>query len=221
MLVDLHSHSTPRSSCSQATLLELVDSAKRRGVDALCLTEHDIAWGRDDLDAASREMGMPLLAGVELSTDVGHVIAIGDLRRPLWLGYKFEQLVTEAEETGLALVLVHPVRREAGERAVRAGRVPPKPDAVVARPEWALVHAIEAGSTQTTRLEQTLTAAALTVHPRPQVAGSDAHAADLAGRYATRLQREVRTAAELASEIRAGRVEAVAVDPRPAGARME
>jgi hypothetical protein len=69
-----------------------------------------------------------------------------------------------------------------------------------------MVHAIEAASTQTTVLEHTLTAAALTVAPRPAVGASDAHGPGLAGRYATRIDRVVHTAEDLAREIRAGHV---------------
>jgi hypothetical protein len=68
------------------------------------------------------------------------------------------------------------------------------------------VHAVEAMSTQTTPDEHALVAAALAVVPRPATAGSDAHDDEKAGAYATLLERPVRTAAELASEIRAGRV---------------
>jgi len=213
MLVDLHCHSTPRSSCSRASLEQLVDSARARGVDALCLTEHDVTWKPEELAAAAKEVGFPLFSGVELTTEIGHVVAVGDLRKPLWLGYRFEELAAETDETGVAIVLVHPVRTTAGERAVRAGRTPPAPDAVAARHEWSAVHAVEAGSTQQTALEQSIVAAALDVAPRPRVAGSDAHDPDRAGRYATRLERSVTSSAELAAEIRAGRVDAVFLDP--------
>jgi hypothetical protein len=69
-----------------------------------------------------------------------------------------------------------------------------------------MVHAIEVASTQTTVLEHTLTAAALTVSPRTTVASSDAHGPGLAGAFATEMDRVVHTAEELAIEIRAGHV---------------
>jgi predicted metal-dependent phosphoesterase TrpH len=206
VLIDLHCHTSPRSSCSRATLEGLVAVARARGVDALCITEHDLRWSEDDLAAASRAVDFPLLYGVEVSTDVGHVLAYGELRRPLWRGYSLEALAAEADETGAALVLAHPVRYLAGERAARAGRTPPPPEEVAALPQWSLVHAVEAMSTQTTPDEHALVAAALAVVPRPATAGSDAHDDEKAGAYATLLERPVRTAAELASEIRAGRV---------------
>ena len=208
VLVDLHAHTTPRSSCSRATLADLVESARAHGVDALCLTEHDVLWTEEDLAAASREVGMPLFGGVELSTDVGHVLAYGRLDRPLWAKYRFEQLVAEADRGLIALVLPHPVRREAGDRAARAGRTQPSPTEVAARDSWQYVHAIEAGSTQASAAEQLLTAAALVEAPRPAVAGSDAHSRDRAGTYATVFDSAIRTVADLVTELRAGRVRA-------------
>ena len=210
MLIDLHCHTSPKSSCSRATLQGLVARARARGVDALCITEHDLRWTDDDLAAASKEVGYPLLRGVEVSTDVGHVLAYGELRRPLWRGYSLDELAAEADETGAALVLAHPARYLAGERAARAGRTPPPPEEVAALPQWTMVHAVEAMSTQSTPDEHALVAAALAVAPRPATAGSDAHDDEKAGAYATRFAREVRTVAELAEEIRAGRVEPVA-----------
>lgn len=213
MLVDLHAHTAPRSNCSRTTLEELVASARRRGLDALCITEHDVRWPDDELADASRMLDFPLIPGVELSTDIGHVLVFGALDRPLWLGYTFEQLVEETDRTGTALVLPHPVRRVAGERARRAGRVAPTPAEVAGWPQWSAAHAIEAASTQTDAAEHALTAAALAVAPRPRVAASDAHGPDLAGRYCTRLTAGVRDAAGLAAEIRAGHTDAVLLDP--------
>ncbi len=82
-------------------------------------------WDDEALADASRRLGFPLIGGVELTTDIGHVLVFGPLRRPLWAGYTFERLVEEVERTGAAIVLPHPLRRVAGARAVRGGRVPP------------------------------------------------------------------------------------------------
>ena len=184
----------------------LVSAARARGVDALCITEHDLVWPDDELGAASRELGFPLMAGVELSTDVGHVLVYGPLRRPLWQGYRFDELAEEAASTGAALVLAHPVRRVAGERAARAGRVPPPPEEVAASDAWRLAHGVEACSTQSTAAEHALTAAALSVVPKPAVAGSDAHDAHNGGAFATRFDVLVRSAGDIAAAIRAGAV---------------
>ena len=138
-------------------------------------------WPDDELADASRLLDFPLIPGVELTTDVGHVLAFGPLRKPLWMGYSLAELVEECAQSDTALVLPHPLRRYAGERAVKGGRVPPSAEEIVALPQWEMVHAIEAASTQTTVLEHTLTAAALSVTPRPAVGASDAHGPGLAG----------------------------------------
>ncbi len=209
MLIDLHAHTSPRSNCSRTTLEELVETARARGLDALCITEHDVRWPDEELADASRLLGFPLIPGVELTTDVGHVLAFGPLRKPLWMGYTLAELVEECEGSDTALVLPHPLRRFAGERAIKGGRMPPSAQEIAAFPQWDMVHAIEAASTQTTPLEHSLTAAALEVAPRPSVGASDAHGPGLAGAYATEIDRVVHTAEELAREIRAGHVRAV------------
>ena len=209
MLIDLHAHTEARSNCSRTTLEELVESARARGLDALCITEHDVRWPDDELADASRALDFPLIPGVELTTDVGHVLAFGPLRKPLWMGYRLEELVAECEHSDTALVLPHPLRRYAGERALKGGRVPPTAEEIGALPQWGAVHAIEAASTQTTVLEHTLTAAALAVTPRPAVGASDAHGPGLAGAYATEIDGTVTTAVELAVAIRAGHVRPV------------
>ena len=206
MRIDLHAHTSPRSNCSRTTLEELVETARSRGLDALCITEHDVRWPDDELADASRLLDFPLIPGVELTTDVGHVLAFGPLRKPLWMGYTLAELVEECEQSDTALVLPHPLRRFAGERAIKGGRKPPTAAEIVALPQWEMVHAIEAASTQTTELEHALTAAALGVLPRPAVGASDAHGPGLAGAFATEIDRVVHTAVELAREIRAGHV---------------
>lgn len=206
LLIDLHAHTAPRSNCSRTTLEELVDTARSRGLDALCITEHDVRWPADELADASRLLDFPLIPGVELTTDVGHVLAFGPLEKPLWMGYSLAELVEECETSDTALVLPHPLRRFAGERAVKGGRTPPTAEEIVALPQWEMVHAIEAASTQTTALEHTLTAAALAVRPRPAVGASDAHGPGLAGSYCTEVDGPIRSAEDLATQIRAGHV---------------
>jgi hypothetical protein len=212
MLIDLHAHTSPRSNCSSATLEELVESARSRGLDALCITEHDVRWPEDELEDASRLLKFPLIPGVELSTDIGHVLVFGQLERPLWLGYRFEQLVEEVSRTGTAIILPHPVRDVAGARAKARGHVEPSAEVVAGWEHWSLVHAIEAISTQTVGAEHELTAAALMLSPMPSVGASDAHGPGLAGTYATEFSGSVVNVEGLAAEIRAGHVRPVRFD---------
>ncbi len=76
--VDLHTH----SGCSDGSLTptELVEEAKRVGVSALALTDHDSVRGIEEILKAGEECGLEIIPGVELSTEYGpeevHVVGL-------------------------------------------------------------------------------------------------------------------------------------------------
>ena len=49
MLIDLHTHTYPRSDDSFITVDELIESSKKKGLDGICLTDHDAFWSDEDL----------------------------------------------------------------------------------------------------------------------------------------------------------------------------
>jgi predicted metal-dependent phosphoesterase TrpH len=63
--VDLHSHST--ASDGSKTPAAVVAAAHAAGLSAIALTDHDTMAGVDEALAAGREMGIRVVAGVELS----------------------------------------------------------------------------------------------------------------------------------------------------------
>ncbi|HSH69535.1 MAG TPA: PHP domain-containing protein [Deferrisomatales bacterium] len=65
-MIDLHIH----SDCSDGALSPeaLVERAHRLGLRALALTDHDTVAGNDRAVAAGKEWGLPVLAGIEIST---------------------------------------------------------------------------------------------------------------------------------------------------------
>lgn len=65
--VDLHTHS--KSSDGMLTPRELVFEAKRIGLHAISLTDHDTVDGLDEALTASEECGIHFIPGVELSVD--------------------------------------------------------------------------------------------------------------------------------------------------------
>lgn len=68
--VDLHCHST----ASDGTLspAELVQLARRSGLSALALTDHDTIGGVSEAAAAARELGIYFLPGIEISAEYPH-----------------------------------------------------------------------------------------------------------------------------------------------------
>lgn len=66
-IVDLHTHST--ASDGQYTPTELVELAKKRGIEVLALTDHDNIAGVDEAIEAGKQLGVQVIRGVELSAD--------------------------------------------------------------------------------------------------------------------------------------------------------
>ena len=50
MLVDLHSHTWPRSHDSVLNPDALIERAKKAGLDGIVFTEHDVIWEDSDLE---------------------------------------------------------------------------------------------------------------------------------------------------------------------------
>ncbi|MBA4389028.1 MAG: hypothetical protein C0404_13690 [Verrucomicrobia bacterium] len=69
-MIDLHTHST--FSDGSLTPAELVKEAKRIGLTAIALTDHDSTGGLDLFLAACRKHGVTGIPGVEISADCKH-----------------------------------------------------------------------------------------------------------------------------------------------------
>ena len=77
MLVDMHLHALPNSTDSFLTLEEIVSLAKGRGLDAICLTDHDTMGGREFAAEYSKKIGFPIFVGVEYYSLWGDITAWG------------------------------------------------------------------------------------------------------------------------------------------------
>lgn len=203
MLVDLHCHTT-RSQDSRLSPVDAVITARDAGLDAVCFTEHDVLWAVDEVRALSREHGIPVLAGVEVSTEIGHVLAYGLPEFDLSLR-RFSLLVERARECGAALVLAHPYRRHFRFEvpAVVTGADVTK---ALRRRGLADVLALESGNGATRPIENTLAAEVAARLKLPTTAGSDAHSTERIGLWATEVDGEVGDEADLAAAITEGRV---------------
>ena len=77
MLIDLHSHTWPRSHDSVLNPDDLIVRAKAAGLDAIVFTEHDTVWDQKSVEDLKDKHKFLVLAGVEISTDDGHILAFG------------------------------------------------------------------------------------------------------------------------------------------------
>ena len=193
MLIDLHCHSFPRSQCSSLSPEEVVDLARERSLDGVCFTEHDTFWPADELAELRQRTGFLVLAGVELTTDMGHVLAYG-------LEGGAAELVTAegafraATASGALLYLAHPARD---------GRL------VVDHRTVEYFASVEAINGSDSRLQNMAATGLAHGFGLPGIGGSDAHTRAEVGRAATRFNVDVRDEAGLVEALRAGAYAAV------------
>jgi hypothetical protein len=188
VLIDLHCHTAGLSACSSLQPEELVDIARERGIDALCLTEHDRWWDSAELAALAKRTAFPVFAGVELTLAGGH-----------YLGYGLEPgeaTTTVAGAASLAgsglLYLAHPARSSQLRLTDEMLR---------------LCASVEAINGSDSRLTNASGGALAGKFALPGIGGSDCHTPAEVGAAATLFRQSVTTMAELVRELRAGRYE--------------
>ena len=111
MLIDLHAHTWPRSHDSVLNPDDLVVRAKQAGLDAICFTEHDTVWDQKSIEELRAKHNFLVLAGVEISTDDGHIIAFG-IDRYVFGMHRSRELATYTDRADGVLVAAHPYRRQ-------------------------------------------------------------------------------------------------------------
>ena len=208
MLIDLHNHTWPRSHDSVLDPSDLIERARAAGLDGICLTEHDSVWPAAEIAKLAEEHDFLVLAGAEISTEDGHILAFG-IERYVFGMHRTERLAEHVQERGGCLVAAHPYR----------GRLPWRDDAK----EWqaalerasripAFVHtvALEAlngrGSDRENRFSQELCG----MLALPGTAGTDSHAVHHVGKVATHFESDrIETWQDLVRELKGGRFAAV------------
>jgi predicted metal-dependent phosphoesterase TrpH len=169
VLIDLHCHTRRYSACSALTPDALVRAAQMRGLDGVCITEHDAIWPADDIRALADEFGFVVLRGMEVTTEVGHVLVYGlDQHTPEMAVLADLHRIVRAE--GALMYLAHPSRRY--------GALPPNDLA-------SIFDSVEAQNGTEGLLQNDNASSLARGMPRPGIAGSDAHSVREIGVCAT------------------------------------
>lgn len=77
MWIDLHIHEKTYSLDSKLSLEDIVTAAKVRGLDAVCITDHDDLGIRETAYAYSKQVGYPIFVGVEYYSLDGDLVTFG------------------------------------------------------------------------------------------------------------------------------------------------
>ena len=77
MLVDMHLHECTHSLDSFINLDQIITVAKARGLDAVCITDHDSMGLKDYAAEYSKKVGFPIFVGIEFFSLQGDITAWG------------------------------------------------------------------------------------------------------------------------------------------------
>ena len=95
MIIDLHTHSNRSDGTDSPT--ELIEKAKAVGLDIVALTDHDTAVGWDEAEEAAQRVGIRLVKGMEVSTELAgrsvHLLAYGLDREHAGLLEELEKVI--------------------------------------------------------------------------------------------------------------------------------
>lgn len=209
MLIDLHTHTYPRSDDSFMTADELVEAAKSLGLDGVCLTEHDRFWLMDDIRALSRKHNFLVIPGCEINTDDGHVVVFG-LRRYVFGLHKPPFLRQLLDQRGGVMIAAHPYRhRFLQEPAKNLDARQEMLQHAAADGFFRLCDAIEGINGRATA-PQTQFSVDLKHHlGMGMTGGSDAHRVSQLGKAATEFETPITGLADLVRELKSGRFRAV------------
>jgi len=108
-IVDMHVHTVRGASDSSLTPDQLTEVARRIGLTGVNICEHDRVWGGRQIEEFRQESGLFVSRGMEVSTDMGHMIVIG-LDSYLPGIRKATELRRVVDESGGFMIVAHPFR---------------------------------------------------------------------------------------------------------------
>ena len=205
MLIDLHTHSYPKSDDSFVSVDDLIDRTKTLGLDGICLTDHDEFWSAEDVKVLSAKHNFLVLSGSEINTDAGHILVFGlseyvfGLHKPAFL----RQMVNKHHGV---MIAAHPYRRRF---LADPGKDPDARSEMLERAladdVFRMCDAIEGCNGRGKTDENSFSQDVANAFMLKATGGSDSHRLEQLGTVATRFERRIEDLDGLIAEIKAGR----------------
>jgi predicted metal-dependent phosphoesterase TrpH len=210
--VDIHLHTNRGSSDSNMTPQELLERARDTAIGAVCVTEHDNMWELREVGELAAMVGVVVLRGMEVTTDMGHIGVFG-LDRYVGGIYKLAELRRVVDEAGGILVANHPFRYKLDARFsfINPDSEPidaAHPDRAAKLEIFRMVDAIEVLNGACSDEENLFALKVARILGLAEVAGSDSHSRRSVGCVTTLLDRPVTSERELVEAIKSRRCRA-------------
>lgn len=175
MLIDLHNHTGWGSGDSHIDPSDLVEQARRWGLDGIAITEHNQIWDPEKIEMLRRRHGFAVIGGAEVDTDVGHVLVFGLQGPHRWIRLPtIDELRSYVDEAGGVMVAAHPFR---GLQAAMSSDQPREEEwgESAGRHDWRLVDAVEVHNGLASPQQRGLAAELARRLDLPTTGGSDTH----------------------------------------------
>ena len=207
-IIDMHLHTTKGASDSMLNPDDLIVEAGRVGLTGVNIAEHDRMWESWDLAPFRKKHPHIFVSnGMEVSTDMGHILAIG-LKHYSPGIRRLEKLREIADDQGAFLVVAHPFRHFFDPvHFKREGKEPfaMTPEEASRLPVFQLVHGIEVLNGCNTPRENYFALQVAKILGKPATGGSDAHSTQGVGYFVAVFEEVLETQEQMVEQLHRGR----------------
>ena len=200
MKIDLHLHTWPKSQCSNIEPADLVKEAERLGLDAICLTEHQVLWRTEEVAALKGSSDLQIFRANEITTAQGDVLVYG-LEKDIQGIIPIQQLHKEVQAAGAFSILAHPFR---GFKTFGISDLQMSLEQASKKKALQFVDAIEIRNGKVTDSDNEMAEKVAEKLGLPGTGGSDAHMVDDVGRFITIFDADIANEQELVEALRTG-----------------
>ena len=212
MIIDIHTHTYPTSDDSSLSPEQLIEEAKRIGLDGVCITDHDGFWDPAQVNHLSRAHGFLVLPGCEVTTEEGHLLVYG-LGKYIFGMHRAAFVRQLVDDAGGVIVVAHPYRRTYREQAdTRPGAYDDMLEQACRNSVSPMTDAVEVLNGRGTEKENAFSREIAERLGMRGTGASDAHRLEDLGSFATEFHRPVRTTDDLIRELKEGRFSPVVLD---------
>ena len=207
-IVDMHVHTMRGAADSSLTPEQLIEEAHRIGLTGVNISEHDRVWDPYQMQEFRERSGLFVSQGMEVSTDLGHMIVVG-LDRYVSGIRKAVELRRVLDDVGGFMIVAHPFRHFFDPvHFARDGRKPfdmTPEEAAERMPVFRLVDEIEVANGGSSPRENQFALLVAKVLGKRGTGASDCHSTSGIGYFVTVFEEELRDQQHMLELLRAKR----------------
>lgn len=209
MRIDMHCHTGWGSGDSHTDPNVLIRQAKAFGIDGLCFTEHNQLWQQDKIRRLAKKHQFALFGGMEVDTDLGHVLVFGLEEPRRWVRFpSVVELRERVDEAGGAMIIAHPFRkrRRPSDHDLENGDARTVVEEALTLKNFELFDAVEVYNGIAGGAERRLAGLFAGCLGKPTTGGSDTHRHPEVGGTYTIFEDDLCNERDLIEAVRAGRM---------------